>query len=168
MLHTPCDSDVLFEKLPTSWRCSVMVSDVHRHTYQRCLSSVGRLGNFVGACADTANSDRNEKDWPSHPWLQHAVARQALRDDVEDTGRLDSSETLTAHAASLQQLRHGYADLPWSTTQESEPTPTSAKSSALPQGVPGTGVRLLQIPSVRAARNATVCSTLVTSSRKQV
>ena len=35
--------------------------------------------------------------------------------------------TMIAHAESSKHLRHGYVDLPWSTSQETEPTPASTE-----------------------------------------
>ena len=90
--------------------------------------------------------------------MQHAVTRQALRDE-EDSGRLDTSETLTADEASFQQWRRDCVGLPWSATQGTEPTPHERRNPAPSHAV----ACPLQRRSVRAARNITVRSTTMTS-----
>ena len=128
----------------------------------------GKASGAGYTCADTANSDRNQKRrWPSHPRLQHAFTRQALGDDERGSGGLNTSVTMIAYADSFQQLRHDYVDLTWSTAHKRlSRHPRAQKPSAPSPGVAGTGVRLLQRQSVRAASNTIVRSTLMTSVRQ--
>ena len=76
--------------------------------------------------------------------------------------------TMIAHAESSQHLRHGYVDLPWSTSQETEPTPTSAE---IQRAVTGCGWHRSPSTSrrnVRAARNNTHIDEILRGSNLEI
>ena len=93
--------------------------------HQRIRSIV--QGIFCGFHMWTANSDRRQKGVGGAIRVCSTQSRSKFLVMTKILGQLDATETLTTRAASFQQVRRDYVDLPWSTFQETEPTPTSAE-----------------------------------------